>query len=239
MCLIDWAVGELRAALEARGVLDDTLFIVTSDNGAVTYFTDDGDSTVHKPNGDWRGQKGDLWDGGHREPFIARLPEVFDAGTATDAPICLTDVLPTVAHLAGATLAPDAAEDGQDISGVLAGVEEGDHERPLVHHSLGGRFALRSGRWKAIFCLGSGGGFSEPSISDLFATGSGKAHAAHPFDAEHPDGQLYDMESDPHENIDLWADRPDVVAALYETLKKICRDSSSGLAFDVPVGSGA
>ncbi len=238
VCLIDWAVGELRAALEAHGMLDHTMFIVTSDNGAVTYFTDDGDPARHKPNGDWRGQKGDLWDGGHREPFIARWPATFPAGTSTGAPICLTDILPTAARVTGSWLPPDAAEDGLDISGLLAGDETGDPDRPIVHHSLGGRFALRSGRWKAIFCLGSGGGFSEPSISDLFATGTGNAHAAQPFDAAHPEGQLYDMESDPAETTNLWAESPDVVASLYQELKKICRDSTSGLPFDVPVGSG-
>jgi arylsulfatase A len=238
VCLIDWSVGQLRDVLERRGVLDDTLFIVTSDNGAVTYFTDDGDPARHKPNGDWRGQKGDLWDGGHREPFIARLPRTLPPGERTDAPICLTDVLPTVAGLARAPLPAGAAEDGQDILGVLAGVAEFDEERPLVHHSLGGRFALRSGHWKAIFCLGSGGGFSEPSISDLFATGTGKAHTAQPFDAAHPDGQLYDMAADPYETTNLWDREPAVVAALYDTLRGICRDESSGLPFDVRV-SGA
>lgn len=242
VCLVDWAVGELRAVLESRGLLDDTLFIVTSDNGAVTYFTDDGDPTRHRPNGDWRGQKGDLWDGGHREPFIARLPAVFGAGTSTDAPICLTDILPTVANLAaagtspGAALPPGAAEDGRDIGAVLAGTEPGDPDRPLVHHSLGGRFALRSGRWKAIFCLGSGGGFSEPSIGDLFGSGTGKAHAAQPFDAAHPEGQLYDMRDDPRETVNLWTDRPDVVTSLYQVLKDICRDPANGLPFDVPLG---
>ncbi len=239
VCLIDWAVGQLRDVLAERGLLDDTLFIVTSDNGAVTYFTDDGDSSVHRPNGDWRGQKGDLWDGGHREPFIARWPAALPAGAQTDAPICLTDILPTAAGVAAAALPAGAAEDGRDILGVLAGSEAADPDRPLVHHSLGGRFALRAGRWKAIFCLGSGGGFSEPSISDLFATGTGKAHAAAPFDAAHPDGQLYDMESDPAETTDLWHREPAVVRSLYDLLRTICRDEANGLPFDVAVGSSS
>jgi arylsulfatase A-like enzyme len=237
VCLVDWAVGQLREELEARGVLDDTLFVVTSDNGAPMIFTDDGDVRQHRPNGDWRGQKGDLWDGGHREPFIARWPGRFPAGTATGAPICLTDVLPTVAAAAGL---PVPVDDGRDILPVLAGADPGEANRPIVHHSLGGRFALRSGRWKAIFSAGSGGGFSEPSITDLFATGSGKAHPAPPWDAAHPEGQLYDMEADPGETDNLWDREPAVVAALYERLRGICGDESSGLPFDVPVGgSGA
>nr|BFE56215.1 arylsulfatase [Dactylosporangium thailandense] len=230
VCLVDWAVGELRAALERTGRLDDTLFIVTSDNGAVTYFTDDGDPARHAPNGDWRGQKGDLWDGGHREPFIARWPGRIPAGSVVDAPICLTDVLPTAAAAAGRSV---ACEDGRDILPVLTGAEPGDPDRPIVHHSLGGRFALRAGRWKAIFSAGSGGGFSEPSISDLFATGTGKAHAAPPWDAAHPQGQLYDVAEDPRETTNLWDVHPAVVAALYARLREICRDPGSGLPFDV------
>lgn len=233
VCLVDWAVGELRAALAAKGVLDDTLFIVTSDNGAVTHFTDDGDLRRHRPNGDWRGQKGDLWDGGHREPFIARWAGHVPAGTSTDAPICLTDVLPSAAAATGPAV---TAEDGRDILPILTGAEPGDAERPIVHHSLGGRFALRTGRWKAIFSAGSGGGFSEPSIDNLFAAGSGKPHAAPPWDAEHPAGQLYDMATDPAETDNLWDREPALVARLYETLREICADPANGLPFDVPVG---
>ena len=107
-----------------------------------------------------------------------------------------------------------------------------------MHHSLGGRFAIRSGRWKAVFASGSGGGFSEPSISALFASGSGKAHANPPWDAEHPLGQLYDLSADPGETVNRWSAEPAVVATLYDRLREICRDESSGLPFGVPVGRG-
>ncbi|HEX6499057.1 MAG TPA: arylsulfatase [Micromonosporaceae bacterium] len=237
VCLVDWAVGQLRATLDELGVTDQTLFIVTSDNGAPMVFTDDGDIRLHRPNGDWRGQKGDLWDGGHREPFVARWPGHLPAGSAVDAPICLTDVLPTVASAVGAVLPEGAAEDGRDVLAVLAGAKPGDPDRPIVHHSLGGRFGLRRGRWKAIFSAGSGGGFSEPTITSLFATGSGKAHAAPPWDAEHPAGQLYDVYADPYETKNLWDQEPGVVASMYATLRGICRDESSGLPFDVLLGS--
>ncbi len=233
VCLVDWMVGQLRGTLADLGVLDDTLFIVTSDNGAVTYFTDDGDPTRHKPNGDWRGQKGDLWDGGHREPFIARWPARFAAGSTNDAPFCLTDVLPSIADALGIDLPPGAAEDGRPMLGVLAGASTADYERAIVHHSLAGRFAIRRGRWKALFSEGSGGGFSEPSISALFSTGTGKAHTAPPWDAEHPAGQLYDVHADPFETTNLWRERPDVVTDLYREACAITCDGANGLPFDV------
>jgi len=235
VCLVDWMVGEVVGALERRGILDDTLVIVTSDNGAVVYFTDDGDLRLHRPNGDWRGQKGDLWDGGHREPFIARWPARIPAGSVIDSPLCLTDILPTAAAAAGTEA---GVEDGRDVLAVLAGDAVLDPERPLVHHSLSGRFALRAGRWKAIFSLDSGGGFSDRSISHLF-DGSGEPLQTPPWDSAHPEGQLYDMESDPQETRNLWAEHPDVVARLYDVLRGICVDPTSGLPFDVDLEAAA
>ena len=237
VCLVDWAVGRLRAELETLGVLDDTLFIVTSDNGAPMIFTDDGDITVHRPNGPWRGQKGDLWEGGHREPFLARWPGRIRAASTVDAPICLTDLLPTLARAAGATVPTGAAEDGRDVLDVLCGHEPGDRDRVIVHHSLAGFFAVRSGRWVALFAEGSGGGFSEPSIHSLFDSGSGEPHRAPPWDAVHPAGQLYDMAADAGEATNLWEDRPDVVARLYRQAMEVTGDPSNGLPFDVPLGA--
>jgi arylsulfatase A-like enzyme len=235
VCLVDWAVGRLRAELQRLGVLDDTLFIVTSDNGAPMIFTDDGDVSVHRPNGPWRGQKGDLWEGGHREPFIARWPGVLPAGSVTDAPLCLTDVLPTVAAAAGIAVPDGAAEDGRDMLPVLIGTQTGDADRPIVHHSLAGRFAVRAGRWVALFADGSGGGFSEPSIGALFDTGSGTAHSAPPWDAHHPAGQLYDLAADPGQLVNLWGVEAQVARRLYALTTGITGDPANGLPFDVPV----
>ena len=239
VCLVDWAVGRLLDAVAERAAADNTLVIVTSDNGAPMIFTDDGDTSVHRPNGPWRGQKGDLWDGGHREPFIARWPGRIAPGSVLDAPVCLTDVLPTVAAAAGVPLPPGAAEDGLDLLPALTGAagEAPPADRPIVHHSLGGRFAIRSGRWKAVFAPGSGGGFSEPSIGSLFSSGSGKAHANPPWNAAHPDGQPFDLVAEPGETDNRWHAEPAVVADLYATLRAICREESNGLPFDVPIAA--
>jgi arylsulfatase A len=239
ICLMDWAVGELLDVLERAGRRDNTLFIVTSDHGAVESFTDDTGPAPHRPNGPWRGQKGDLWEGGHRIPFVAGWPAGLPKGVVRDDPVCTTDVIPTVAAAAGVAVPTGAAEDGRNILGVLQDATPPEPDRPLVHHSLGGRFALRSGRWKALFSAGPGGGFSEPSIGDLWSSGSGKPLASPPWDAAHPDGQLYDLETDPGEQDNLWQARPMVVAAMYEQLKHICHDPSSGLAFDVPLATEA
>jgi len=96
---VDWTIGQVVRALERNGLAGNTLIIVTSDNGSpgrtkinrATY------SIIkeygHYPNGDLRDIKADIWDGGHREPFIARWPGKIPAGTACDELICLTDLL--------------------------------------------------------------------------------------------------------------------------------------------------
>jgi len=233
VCVVDWAVGEVMQCLRDLGAADDTLVIVTSDNGALTHFTDDTGGSSHKPNGDWRGQKGDLWDGGHREPFVAYWPGHIPPGTVRDDPVCLTDVFPTVAAAAGIELPAGAAEDGVDVLEVLCGGSGVDRERAIVHHSLAGRFAIRRGRWKAIFTLGSGGGFSEPTIDSLFSSAAGTPHLSPVWDVDHPEGQLYDVVADPYETTNRWDADRGVVAELYDDLKKICADESSGLPFDV------
>ena len=125
-------------------------------------------------------------------------------------------------------------EDGVSrLPAILSGV--GDQSRAIVHHSLGGRFALRSGKWKAIFAPGSGGGFSEPSKLNLFASGSGKAHANPVCDKENPRGRLCVVESYPYGTNDLWAAEPAVVRQMYLRLRDICADESSGLPFGVPL----
>lgn len=233
VCLMDWAVGELDAALGERR--DDTLFIVTSDHGALTYFTDDAGEGGHQPNGPWRGQKGDIWEGGHRIPFLARWPGRIPAGTVREDPVSTLDVLPTVAAAAGIRLPAGAAPDGRDVLPVLLGQVPPDTERPLIHHSLGGSFAIRRGRWKAIFAAGSGGGFSEPTIASLFDSGTGQAHRSVPWDAAHPAGQLYDLDADPGEALNRWDEHRDLAAELYAEARRIVAEPGHGLPFDVTI----
>lgn len=216
---VDWMVGQLVDELTRLKLLDETIVIFTSDNGAPTIF-DDGDTVVHRPNGPWRGQKGDIWDGGHREPFVVRWPGHVPAGTEREDQFGLVDLLPTLASMAGVPLPTEAAPDGRDISAALLGGPPLD-QRPLVHHSMGGAFALRMGRWKAIFSSGSGQGFSDPKGRIL--------------DTTHTDGQLYDTVADPGEQDNLWDQRPDVVAELYELLKGVVGTPENGLEFTIPL----
>ncbi len=193
----DAAIGEFLDALERLKVAQDTLVILTSDNGARWYPADIERYGGHRANGPWRGQKADIWDAGHRVPFLVRWPGRVKAGTVSDQTICLTDVMATLAHVTGAKLS--GAEDSIDFLPVLESRAKKPVRESIVHHAADGMFAIRAGTWKLALGLGSGG-FSAPKRVD-------------PKTGE-PPGQLYDLAKDPAETTNVYAQHPDVVARL-------------------------
>lgn len=217
---VDAAIGAVLDALARTGFDDKTLVFVTSDNGA-HWLASDIQEYGHRANGTLRGQKADIWEGGHRVPLIARWPGRIAAGSSSDETISLTDLLATVADIVDATLPPDAGEDSYSLLPVLLG--EGT-ESPLreatVHHSLNGMFAIRQGPWKLIEGRGSGG-FSEP-------------RSLEPAPGE-PAGQLYNLEDDPGEVVNLYAERPDIVTRLRALLRQY---REAGRSVPAPRGDG-
>lgn len=115
---LDWGIGEILAALDEAGISDNTLILVTSDNGP--WF--EGDA------GAFRDRKGGMHEGGYRVPFVARWPEQIEAGQVSDTVTSAMDLLPTLAGLAGASVPSDRAIDGRDILPVLKGSKESPHE---------------------------------------------------------------------------------------------------------------
>ena len=197
---LDHAVGEILHALDM--VMDNTLVIFTSDNGA-HWPVADRTTFGHDANGPFRGQKADIWEGGHRVPFIVRWPGFVEPGTTSDQLVSLTDFMATAATLLGIDLPHEAAEDSYDFYPVLTGTGVGTREA-MVQHSLHGMFALRQGRWKLIPERGSGG-FTNP-------------RRIIPEPGE-PIGQLYDLYNDPAEQFNLYLDRPAVVDSLVALLE--------------------
>ncbi|HUX12748.1 MAG TPA: arylsulfatase [Spirochaetia bacterium] len=201
--MVDWMVGEVMAALEKHGLLENTLVMVTSDNGArAANF--DGKDYGHKPNGDWRGQKGDIYDGGHREPFVAQWPGVVPAGTVCNEPLVLNDVFATLAEISGYRVPESGAEDSVSFLDHLKGTKSAKPlHKAVIHHSLNGMFSVRLGDWKLIQGLGSGG-FTEPQT---YQSAAGEAK-----------GQLYNIADDHHEMINHWLLRQDVVEEFTKVL---------------------
>ena len=197
--LVDWTVGRIMDALERSGRGRNTLLIVTSDNGSTRKPMKRFD---HLPNGRLRGRKSDIWEGGHRVPFIARWPGVIPAGATSDETLSLVDLLATSAAIVGAEL-PDGA--GQDSYNMLPALKGEKLARPIreatVVHSINGMFAVRQGPWKLVLGRGSGGWSSKGSPED-------------------PPGQLYDLDQDLNEKLNLYERDPQRVDRLTKLLEK-------------------
>lgn len=154
--------------------------------------------------------KADAWEAGHRMPFIVRWPGTVRPGSASDQTISFTDVLATMADVVGARLADGA---GPDSFSFLPALRGGTSSRaPIVMQSGGGFMTIRSGRWKLIEGLGSGG-FSAPAT---IVPGPGE-----------PEGQLYDLIADPAETTNRFATEPGVVARLRAEMSRIVESGRS------------
>ncbi|GIW95544.1 MAG: arylsulfatase [Pirellulaceae bacterium] len=200
----DHVIGQVLHALEEQKLADNTLVIVTSDNGCSPQANfDELACHGHYPSGPLRGHKADLFEGGHRVPFVVRWPGVVPANSVSDHIICLTDVMATVAEILQVDLPPDAAEDSISFLGSLAATGPGKRTH-LVSHSINGSFAIREGNWKLLLCPDSGG-WSDPR------PGSAAARDLPPV-------QLYDLANDLGEKNNLWDKEPQRVERLRRLL---------------------
>ena len=141
---VDWIVGRIAATLEETGAAANTLLVFTSDNGSYA-----GNLKGHRPNGSLRGRKGQIFEGGHRVPLIIRWPGKVAANSRNDQLVGLNDLPATFAAILKNPIDDGTAEDSVNLMPTLR-----DPEKPvrnsLVHHSVLGEFALRSGKWKII-----------------------------------------------------------------------------------------
>jgi arylsulfatase A-like enzyme len=186
----DHGVGQVLEALERNGLARDTLVVFTSDNGcSPAANVKELEAKGHRPSGVYRGYKADIWEGGHRVPFICRWPARTAAGAVSARLTCLTDFMATCAELTGQSLPDDAGEDSVSFAAALLGSGGASARGTLVQHSIDGCFAIREGNWKLEVCPGSGG-WAAPR--DAAAREQGL-----------PPVQLYDMAADPSETNNL------------------------------------
>ena len=210
----DGSVGAVLEALEKNSLTENTLVIFSTDNGTSRAADIDMlQSKGHYPSAELRGSKADVWDGGHRVPFITRWPGVITAGTESDQLICLSDMFATFAELLSYDLAENTAEDSWSFLPALKGKTIAKPRQSVVHHSITGRFAIRDGDWKLIFAPGSGG-WSSPK--DIPATAQGL-----------PEIQLYNLAEDLGEMNNLSDSHKDKVQSMTALLEKIVADGRS------------
>jgi arylsulfatase A len=205
---VDAQIGRVLAALEKAAMMRDTLLVFTSDNGPVWHSADK-KRFGHDSSGGLRGMKGDAWEGGHRMPFIVRWPGRVNAGTMSAQTICFTDLLATFAEVCGAGLPAGAGPDSFSFLPVLEGSHPADRpiRGPIVMQAGSSpAMMIRSGDWKLINQLGSGG-FTHP-----------KTIAPGPGD---PAGQLYNLRADLAETNNLFLSHPEIVSRLEGEMKRI------------------
>jgi arylsulfatase A-like enzyme len=210
----DQAVGAVLEALDKNGFAGNTLVILTSDNGCSPSANfPELLARGHNSSFRFRGHKADIFDGGHRIPFIARWPGRIKPGATSDQLICLNDLFATCADILAAELPNHAAEDSVSILPALEGRDKRPLREAVVHHSINGSFSIRQGNWKLEFCSDSGG-WSDPK------PGSKEAQAL-------PPTQLYDLSQDIGERRNVAASHPEIVARLTRLLEKYVTDGRS------------
>lgn len=203
----DWVVGEVLAELDKQGIAENTLVLFTTDNGCspaagIPNLVKQG----HLPNAHWRGHKADIFEGGHRVPFVVRWPGKVKAGSETDQLVSTVDFFATAADIVGAgdKISDNTAEDSFSFHHTLTGGD--DAVRPfLIHHSIGGQFAIRRGKWKLCLCPGSGG-WSAPRPAQALKSD------------KYPPVQLYDLDADPGEKNNVQDKHPELVTELVDLL---------------------
>ncbi len=207
---VDHTLGEILKAVEKHGLSENTIVIFTSDNGSPQRAGDPHlhgkqafkpgavvEMYGHNPSAHWRGMKWKIYEGGHRVPFIVRWPGKVKAGSVCDQTVSGIDLMRTFAAITSYELPADSAEDSYDLSPLLFGKTLDRPLRQATVLSKGGPgSAIRQGKWKYI-----------------------AAHDKDNKDKNRPPGQLYDLEADPSEQNNLWAERPEVVRRLQALLK--------------------
>lgn len=216
MLMIDHYMGQLTATIKQAGIENNTIVIFTSDNGCspeanFNILKEKG----HNPSYIYRGHKADIFEGGHRVPFIVKWPKTINKGTVSNETICTTDFMATCADIVNYKLQDNEAEDSYSL---LPLFNKKDNSKPFreatIHHSINGSFAIRKGKWKLIMCPGSGGwSFPRPNNKKVIDSLSKY--------------QLYNLENDPGETNNLITTHNEKFSELKSLLVKYINDGRS------------
>lgn len=187
----DWHIGRILDLLDRLQLADQTLLVVSSDNGPETTWRKRVERYGHRSNGIYREGKRSIYEGGHRVPFLVRWPQRVKAGVRHDGPICQTDLLATLAEMLGSRLPDSAGEDSVSFYPALVNSAMQPERPPIIHHSARGGFAIRAGKWKLVM-----------------------PHQRQPL-------ELYDLQADPSETNNLAAQHPEVVDRLTQQISQV------------------
>ena len=214
---LDWAVGQVLNTLDKLKLANDTLVIFTSDNGGVVNPNNPSASAAIKAglaiNGPLRGGKHSEWEGGFREPFIARWPGKVPAGTVSDQVVCLADMAATFASLLQAPLPAGNAEDSFDVLRAFTEPTTGQAVRDnVILQAADATYDLRMGNWKFIERQNAPDFVSVRNKKKAAKAASQKKKAAARED------ELYNLADDPYETKNVIAEHSDIAARMKKQL---------------------
>jgi arylsulfatase A-like enzyme len=178
---MDRHVGQLMALLKELGIDENTIVSFTSDNGP--HMEGGHDPKFFNSNGPLKGHKRDLYEGGIRVPFVARWPGKINAGTETDIPVAMWDVLPTCLEIAQVE-SPDRIDGISYLPALLGKTAEQPRHEYLywAFYERGGKQAVRLGKWKGVRNNVGNNPDSTPELYDLTSDIGEMKNVA----AEHP-----------------------------------------------------
>ncbi len=207
----DAMVGKIIAALEKKGLLENTLVIFTADNGAENLAFDRLEKFDHWSSGKFRGLKRDIYEGGHRVPFIISWPGKIKAGSRSDEVVSQVDFAATFAEITGYKLSNEEAIDSYNILPIFTGQ---DYKQPIrtatVQNTAKGKYALRQGDW-VLINTSSGSSRQEPKqYLDHFKLKT--------YPKQTP-GLLFNLKEDPRQSKNVYQQHPEKVASMQKLLK--------------------
>lgn len=231
---LDWQVGEIVKCLEENGLVENTLIIVTSDNGGM--FNRGGQDAFqegHRANGDLLGFKFGVWEGGHRVPFIAKWPGKIQPGSVSDQLINGVDMLATFAAVTGQTIGADQIADSINVLPAFLGEPDSPlRETMVISPNKPTHLSIRHGKWMYIPAQGSGGFKGKPGSHGAggpacisFVGNENSDIEGGKIKKNAPPAQLYDLEVDVNQTTNLYSQYPEVVQEMqallsqYQTVK--------------------
>jgi arylsulfatase A len=217
---VDLAIGRLVDNMKDQELLDDTLIFFTSDNGPLNRFSRQG----------LRGQKSNVWEGGHRVPGVFRWPERIAAGSECEVPICGIDYLPTVCDLLDLPLPDDRPIDGTSILPLLEGKgDQFQRDTPLYwfFYRLNPAVAMRDGAWALVANTNDA---DRPKTHPLV-----REDMPHIRQSRPEEFQLFNLQDDLGQQHDLAEAEPERLESMVRRLEELHREVvTKGPQWDIP-----
>ena len=214
-------MGRVLQALKDGGFAENTLVIFSADNGPEHYAYDRIRNFQHRSMGPLRGLKRDIWEGGHRVPFVIRWPGVVPAGKVNDGILSQIDVFATIATVVGADIPAGSGEDSYSQLTLIKGDSPSARDT-VVHNTNADGYALRHGDW--VLIAAKTGAVSK--VPEWFDQANGYTRNTQP-------GELYNLRNDLAQKHNLYAAQPDKVRELSTLLEHVRAKGQVREDFDI------